>query len=478
MSSVTPLLIAGAQPYTQSYELYSPFDGSLIGTVAQPDEAAVELAVQNTQRSFHDVMKTMPAHHRADILYRTSQLIQGEHESLARLIATEGGKPLRDARVEVSRAVNTVKMMADEALQLNGQTITMDRAPGTENCLAYTIRVPVGPVLAISAFNHPVNLICHQVCAAFAAGNSVVAKPASQTPLSCLRIVEMLIEAGAPEEALSVLPIPGVRAASLVADPRFRFVSFIGSHAVGWDIRRRVSPGTRVALELGGTGTAIVDQTADVEQVLATITRGAFYHAGQVCVSTQRCFIHESLYQEVGEALAKRASELQVGDPLSPETDVGPLISFQEVQRVDRLVKAALQSGAQLLAGGEREGETCYQPTVLAATNGSMEIVREEVFGPVLCLEPYNDIDEVFSQMNASEYSFQAALFTKNIDVAHEAARKIETKALIVNDSTAFRVDWMPFGGTKSSGLGTGGTRDSLLDMTEDRLVVIRVAHL
>lgn len=472
------LLIAGAPPPVTSYELFSPYDSAQIATVAQPDDAGIEQAIQNAEGAFENIMRTMPAHSRAEVLYRTSKLMQEEHEALARLIATEGGKPLRDARVEVSRAVNTVKMLGDEALQLNGQTITMDRAPGTENCLAYTIRVPLGPTLAISAFNHPVNLICHQVCAAFAAGNAVVVKPASQTPLSCLRIVELLLEAGAPEEALSVLPIPGAKAEKLVSDPRFRYVSFIGSHEVGWNIRRNVAPGTRVALELGGTGTAIIDKSADLEQVYRTLVRGAFYHAGQVCVSVQRCFVHEELYQEVCNEIAQRAAKLCVGDPLSPDTEVGPLISKAEVSRVQALVQEAVGSGAQLLCGGAPIGETCYEPTVLTNTSRAMEIVKEEVFGPVLSLEPYHDIETVIAEMNESKYSFQTALYTKDIDLAHEAARRIETKALIVNDSTAFRVDWMPFGGARQSGLGTGGTKDSLLDLTEERLVVIRVSGL
>jgi len=478
MTSHESLLIAGASTPTSHYEIFSPYNNTRIASIPLPDGEAVEQAMRNAIRSFEQLMKVMPAHHRADILYRASQLMKDEHEKLSRLIAMEGGKPLRDARVEVTRAINTVKMIGDEVLQLNGQTITMDRAPGTENCLAYTIRVPLGPTLAISAFNHPVNLICHQVCAAFVAGNSVVVKPASQTPLSCLRIVELLLEAGAPEEALSVLPIPGARAQALVSDSRFRFVSFIGSHEVGWNIRRTVAPGTRVALELGGTGTAIIDKTADATQVYNTLVRGAFYHAGQVCVSVQRCFVHEDRYEEVSNEIAQRAAKLCVGDPLSPDTDVGPLISQTEVKRVQVLVQEAVQSGAQLLCGGETVGETCYLPTVLANTSREMNIVREEVFGPVICLEPYSDIETIISELNESKYSFQTALYTKDVDLAHEAARRIETKALIVNDSTAFRVDWMPFGGARQSGLGTGGTKDSLLDLTEERLVVIRIANL
>lgn len=469
------LLIAGASPSNESYVVKSPYSGKDLASVARADDAAIEQALKNAHESFHEEMLSMPAHQRAAILYKVARLIEGNHEELSLLIAHEGGKPLKDARVEVTRAMNTTKMSGDEALQLNGETLTMDRSPGTENCLAYTIRVPVGPVLAISAFNHPVNLICHQVCTAFAAGNSVVVKPASQTPLSCHRILELFREAGAPEKALSLAAVSGSKGDVLVQDSRIRFITFIGGEDVGWEIRKKAQPGVRIALEHGGTGTAIVDKDVDLSNALPSITRGAFYHAGQVCVSTQIVHVHESLYEKVVHDLAERARQLVVGDPADPKTDVGPLISRKDVERVDEWVREAVSQGAKLICGGEKVGETCYAPTILADTTPNMKVSCKEIFGPVLCLTPYSDIQSVITEMNDSPYSFQSAIYTNNITLAHKAARQIETKAFMINESTAFRVDWMPFGGAKRSGLGVGGTRHAVHDMTEEKLVVVRL---
>ncbi|MCI5065906.1 aldehyde dehydrogenase family protein, partial [bacterium] len=475
-----PLLIAGRAPskHRENLRLSSPYSGKSLGSFEQAEEEDVERALSNATRSFQQEMKRMPAYKRADILYRLARLVEEQHEVFAQRIALEGGKPLRDSRLEVSRAVNTIKMSGDEALQLNGETITMDRAPGSENCLAYTIRMPVGPVLAISAFNHPLNLICHQVCTAFAAGNTVIVKPASQTPLSCFALIELFYEAGASEEAISLVAVPGARAEQLVKDARIRFLNFIGGEDVGWELRRGVAPGVRVALEHGGTGTAIIAQDGDLERAVPALTRASFYHAGQVCVSTQRIFVHESQYEAAKSRFAKAASELQVGDPSDPDTEVGPLIRKEEVERVHRLVQSAADVGAEVLCGGKALERQCYAPTVLANTNGNMEVVSREVFGPVVALQSFRELEAVYEELNESPYSFQTALYTDNIDTAHAAARKIETRALLLNESTAFRVDWMPFGGGKRSGLGVGGTRHAVHEMSEERLVVVRVEGL
>lgn len=470
-----PLLIAGAKTSTDFYTLKSPYDGSELALVARADDEAIETALANAERAFHRFMKDMPAFRRAEILYKTADLIHENQEELAHLIAEEGGKPLKDARVEVARAVNTTKMAGDEALQLNGETITMDRAAGTENCVAYTFRVPVGPVLAISAFNHPLNLICHQVCTAFAAGNSVVVKPASQTPLSCHRLVQFLLEAGAPADAISVVTVSGSKGDILVQDRRVRFITFIGGEDIGWEIQKKAQPGVRMALEHGGIGSAIFDKDGDLKLAIPSILRGAFYHAGQVCVSTQVLYIHSSRYEEVCEKLREGVLKLKVGDPRQSDTDIGPLISIKDIERIDTWVKDAVRKGAKILSGGEKIGKSCYAPTLLKDTTDNMLVSCKEVFGPVLCLRSFEDLEHVYESLNSLPYAFQAALYTNNIHLAHAAAKKIETKAFIVNDSTAFRVDWMPFGGIKRSGLGVGGTRHAVRDMTEERLVVIRV---
>ena len=477
MSTVTTfgLKIRGAKPSGRHWEVESPFDGSMIARVERPDRAAFDQALENAARAFQTTTRTMPAWKRANVLYRVAELIKQDEQELALTIAREGGKPLKDALVEVRRAVNTTKMSGDEALQLNGTELTMDRASGSEDHIAFTRREPVGPVLAISAFNHPVNLICHQVCTAFAAGNSVIVKPATQTQLSCFRIADFFSAAGIDDDVISVVNASGAETEHLVTDPRIRFITFIGGEDVGWNLRRLVKPGVRLALEHGGTGTAILSEKADLATAIPSIVKAAFYHAGQVCVSTQNLFVHESIYEETIARLKTATESLVTGDPTKMATDVGPLIRKSEVDRVATWVKDALDKGAQVVTGGERLSESCYAPTILAHVNAAMTVCCKEVFGPILTLRKYAAVDTVVEEINASPYAFQAAIYSKDIDEALWASRQIEAKGFMINDSTAFRVDWMPFGGKKASGLGVGGIRYSILDMTEEKLIVIKM---
>lgn len=468
------LMIAGAKA-SGTITVHSPFDQQVIATVDKAGRDAIEQALHNAAESFEKHMRRMPAHERAAYLYKVAEQIHANHEDLSLTIAREGGKPLKDARVEVSRAVNTTKMAADVALEMGGEQLSMDRAKGTENHLAFTVREGVGPVLAISAFNHPLNLICHQVCTAFAAGNSVVVKPASQTPISCLKLVGFFKQAGLPDGIINVVICSGAETEVIVKDHRIRFVTFIGSGAVGWNITKQVAPGVRVALEHGGTASAIVSAKADLPSAIPSIVRGGFYHAGQVCVSTQNLYVHESLYAKVLSELKDKIAQLKTGDPTDATTDVGPIINEKELQRLEQWVAEAKGQGAVVELGGKRVGTSCYAPTLITQLKSDMKLMCAEVFGPLLNVIPYTDLSKIIADMNRSDFAFQCAIYSQDIDEALGFARNVDSKAVIINDATAFRVDWMPFGGKKHSGLGTGGIKHSITEMSEEKLIVVKM---
>jgi acyl-CoA reductase-like NAD-dependent aldehyde dehydrogenase len=452
----------------------SPFDGRTIGTVEIPRYEDIEQAFQNAETSFKNTLKKMPAFQRAEILYKTSQLIKHNHEELSRLIASEGGKPLKDARIEVTRAVNTVKMSGDEALNLNGSQLSMDRAKGSENHLAFTIKEPIGPVLAISAFNHPVNLICHQAATAIAAGNSLIIKPSEKTPLSCFKIAQFMIESGLPEDCISVLPLTGPETERIIGDKRLRFVSFIGNAVVGWKIPKLIAPGVGYALEHGGTATALIDKSADIDNAVISVTKGGYYHAGQVCVSTQNVFVHESIFDEFITKFKENVLKLKTGDPNDETMDVGPIISAHKAEEIISQINEAIYQGAELILGGELLENNCISPTILTNTNYDMKIMNSEIFGPVVNVNSFNSMDKVIQDCNVTPFAFQNAVYAQDIDVALYFARNIDSKAVIINDSTAFRVDWMPFGGAKEAGFKVGGIKFSINDLVEEKLIIIK----
>lgn len=467
------LAIAGAKPSNQWLEVKSPFNADVLGKVERANIAAIEQAFNNAEQNFYKLSPDWPAYQRAEILYSLARQIETNAEELALGIALEGAKPLKDARIEVRRAALTIKLCADQALAMEGRTLNMQKAAGTERHLAFTLPRPIGPVLAICAFNHPLNLACHQIGAALAAGNSIIFKPASQTPLSALRLAAYLKQAGLPDGMLNIVICSGAEIEAYLFDKRLRYVSFIGSEQVGWQIPKKVAPGVRYALEHGGTAAAIVHHDADLSRALPAILRGAFYHSGQVCVSTQLVFAHSSIYAEVLAELKKAALALKCGDPANPQTDLGPLISRSELERVKSWVQEALASGAKLECGGKELSNNCFEPTILSSVSSDMKVVNREIFGPVLCLLGYQDLPELEKFLNSSDYAFQTAMFTSNLELGLQMARKIECRGFMLNESTAFRVDWMPFGGLKHSGFGVGGIEHSIADMTEQRLVVL-----
>jgi acyl-CoA reductase-like NAD-dependent aldehyde dehydrogenase len=329
-------------------------------------------------------------------------------------------------------------------------------------------------VASISAFNHPLNLIVHQTITAFAAGCPVIVKPASATPLSCLALLDILEEAGVPDGWVQSVICSNELAEALVTDKRVNYLSFIGSEKVGWYLKSKLAPGTRCALEHGGTAPVIVEKDADVNEMLPLLVKGGFYHAGQVCVSVQKVFVHEDLAYQLAHDLAKAAKELKVGDPLDESTEVGPLIRTGEVDRIEKWVTEAVDAGAELLCGGNRISDTCFEPTVLFNPPQDARVSKLEIFGPVVCVYSYSDRENAIELANGLDYHFQAAVFTKNIDIALEAVNKLNATAVMVNDHTAFRVDWMPFGGRDASGEGMGGIPYSMHEMTRLKLMVFR----
>ncbi len=471
------LLVKNAKSTSNYNSVYSPYDMAEIAKVEVADEKAIEQALQNSMISYEEVMFNMPSHKRVEILRKVANQIKKNHEDLSITIAKEGGKPINDARAEVTRAINTVETCAQVALEIHGEQINMDRTEKGENHIAYTTKQSLGPVLAISAFNHPVNLIAHQVATAFAAGNTVVIKPATTTPISAHKIVSYFINAGLDERVISLLNVSGSKMEKVVTDKRIKFITFIGSSKVGWEIRKKANNGVRMAFEHGGTAVCTIDKNADLDKAIPKVVKSAFYHAGQVCVSTQNLFVHEYIYNEVLNRLKDEVSKLKTGDPTDSNTDVGPLIQESEVNRVKDWIDEAFKNGAEIISGGKIKGNQCIEPTLLVNVNQEMKIFQEEVFGPVLNIIKYKDIDEPISSINSNKYCFQDSIFTQDIDIAMYYAKNIRTKAVMINEGTAFRVDWMPFGGTMDSGLGFGGVKYSVEDMMEEKLIMINTKY-
>ncbi len=457
-----------------SIQVNRPFDGGLIKEIALHNADDVERALRVAHSLFQDQANWLPAWQRIRILEKVVEIMSGQIDELTHIATEEGGKPWMDSRVEVLRAINGVKLAIEHIAHIKGEQIPMGLTESSGNRLAFTFREPIGVVSSISAFNHPLNLIIHQVVPAIAVGSPVIIKPAMTTPLSCLRFVEILAEAGLPDGWCQCLVCDNQNAEKLVSDERINYLSFIGSANVGWFLRSKLSPGTRCALEHGGAAPVIVEADADFEPMIESLLKGGFYHAGQVCVSVQRVFAHESICEKLAEALAEGAGRLIVGDPLDKSTEVGPLILEREVDRVGEWVLEAVQQGARVLTGGERVSKTCYAPTVLLNPPEEAKVSRLEIFGPVVCVYSYKHLSDAIRRANALPLAFQASVFTKDLDAALEAVKQLNATAVMVNDHTAFRVDWMPFGGRDSSGIGMGGIQYSMHEMTREKMMVIK----
>ena len=456
----------------EKLKVRSPYDGHLIKEVDLDDETRIEQALTTAEKL--EQKKPLPIPERISILNKTADLVEAKAEEFARQSAEEGGKPLIDSRIELTRAVQGIREAANSIGQLTGHEIPMNLTPSSMNRMAFTTREPIGIVAAISAFNHPFNLIVHQVIPGVAVGCPVIVKPARTTPLSCLNLVNSLYEAGLPKEWVQVIICKGSQAEKFATDPRVSFLTFIGSGEVGWGLRSKLAEGARCALEHGGAAPVIVEPDADIDDALPLLAKGGFYHAGQVCVSVQRIFVHEDIVESFSNKLVVIAKNLVVGDPTDEKTEVGPLIEEGEVDRIHNWVEEAKAAGGKILTGGNKIGNTCYEPTVILNPPYDINVSQCEIFGPVINIYSYKNRNEAIKFANDVPFAFQAAVFTNDINAALESAKDLNAAAVMINDHTAFRVDWMPFAGRKSSGLGVGGILPSMIEMTEEKLIVFR----
>lgn len=457
----------------------APFDGVEIGSVPVADAATVETALATAHRLYRNRDAWLPKAQRISILKKAAEIISERREDLALQAAREGGKPLPDSLVEIDRGADGVETCVEELRTKGGTVIPMGINAGSAGRVAFTQFEPIGVVVAVSAFNHPFNLIVHQVAPAIATGCPVIVKPAAATPLSCKNFLDILAEAGLPEGwAQLVLPESQDLSTAMVADERVGFFSFIGSARVGWMLRSKLAPGARCALEHGGVAPAIIAKDADLDAILPLVGKGGFYHAGQVCVSVQRVFADASIAREVADRLGKLGDAMSVGDPTLASTEVGPLINHGECQRVADWVNEAVQAGAELISGGSKISDSCYQPTVLFNPPADVTISKNEVFGPVICVYPYDDMDAAIEQANSLPVSFQASVFTQSLDTALRAYKRLDGTAIMVNDHTAFRVDWMPFAGARVSGHGVGGIPYTVHEMQIEKMMVVKSAEL
>lgn len=455
---------------THQYEVLNPYDDSVVGVVAEASEQDVRAAVERASAA-RAALAEMPAYRRGALLDKASQLIDAQTEDLARLMAKESAKPLRYARGEARRAVETFSFAADEARRLHGETIPLDAAQGGVGKFGYYVRVPVGVIGAITPFNFPLNLVAHKVAPAVAAGCPLVLKPNPATPLTALRLAEILTEAGLPEGGLEVVVGGADVGTWLTSDPRIAMISFTGSPPVARAISQ-VAGIRRTVFELGGNAATLIDETGDIDAALEKLVVGSFAYSGQVCISIQRIYVHRSRYVSFRDAFVERTRRLIMGDPSSEQTEIGPLINDSAAERLDLWLAEAVGGGAKIAAGGEREGRLFY-PTVLENVTRDMRVMREEVFGPIVSLIPFDSFEDGLDAVNDSIYGLQAGVYTRDLARAMLAVQRLDVGGVMINDAPTFRVDHMPYGGSKQSGVGREGPRFAIEDMTTLRMVVI-----
>lgn len=461
----------GSADYT---ELRSPYTGEIIAEVASADADETKEAIAAAYKA-SAMMRAMPAHERAAILERAAAALNARKEEAARLIALEAAKPLKYALAEVDRTVQTYKFAAEEAKRIHGETLQLDAAPGGEGRLAYTVREPIGVIGAITPFNFPMNLVAHKVGPAIAVGNTVVLKPAEQTPLSAYFAAELFHEAGLPAGAFNVVSGLGhIAGEAMVTDERVAKITFTGSPEVGKSIRAKAGL-KRVTLELGSNAALIIDQDVDVDKIIPRCVMGAFSNQGQVCISLQRVYVHEAVYEAFAHAFAKATEQLILGDPLDPRTDVSAMISAGEAERAMQWISEAKSAGATVIAGG-LIANGMLKPTVITDAEDTLAVSCKEIFAPVVVIHKVQSIDEAINRVNDSRYGLQAGIYTNHLQTAMRAAEQLHVGGVIINDIPTFRVDQMPYGGVKESGLGREGVKYAVEEMTELKLVVINRA--
>jgi acyl-CoA reductase-like NAD-dependent aldehyde dehydrogenase len=451
-------------------DVKSPYDGQTVGRVHLAGPALIEEALASVSEAF-DTMRRLPAWRRSEILLKAAEGIMKREEELARTITLESGKPIRDARGEVRRAAMTFQLAAEEARRLGGEVVPLDISPGSDGRFAIVRRFPVGPVLGITPFNFPLNLVAHKVAPAIASGNPIIIKPAPRTPLSALLLGEIVMDAGLPAGGLNVVPCANEHASLLWEDQRIRKLSFTGSAAIGWMLKAKA--GTRkVTLELGGNAGVIIHGDADLEFAAKRCALGAFSYAGQVCISVQRIYVERAVYDRFTDLYLEECRKIQMGDPMDQMTALGPMIEEAAAVRTEEWVREAVSEGARVLLGGKRKG-SFMEPTVLTNTRPSMKVCGEEAFAPVVSLEAYDAFDGAIKAVNSGLYGLQAGVFTKDMSRVFKAYEELEVGGVVVNDVPTYRVDNMPYGGVKMSGFGREGVRYAIEEMTELKLLAI-----
>jgi acyl-CoA reductase-like NAD-dependent aldehyde dehydrogenase len=456
----------------EALEVRSPFDRRLVGSTFRPQMKHIERAIQAAAQAF-EVTRKLPSYERQRMLRSVAQGITDRREDFARTIALEAGKPIRTARAEVERAIFTFSIASEESTRIYGQWLPMDLQAFAAGRWAIVRRFPLGPIAAITPFNFPLNLVAHKWAPALAAGCTLVHKPASQTPFSSLLLAELVEQAGWPAGALNVLPLSSRDAEGLVADERLKMLSFTGSAAVGWDLKKKAGK-KRVTLELGGNAGVIIHHDADLKYAAERCITGGFSYAGQSCISVQRIFVHSSVMEDFLAAFVPPVQKLKVGDPLEEATDVGPMISEADARRAEEWISEAIAAGAQLLCGGKRNGPL-LEPTVLTGTRPEQRVNCHEVFAPVVTVESYEDFGEAVRRVNDSSYGLQAGVFTRDAKLLFHAYEELEVGGVMAGDVPTFRVDHMPYGGVKDSGLGREGLRYALEEMTEQKILVVNM---
>jgi acyl-CoA reductase-like NAD-dependent aldehyde dehydrogenase len=455
-----------------SVEIHSPYDGTVVGRVFQGRREHAEAAIAAAVKAF-GTTRRLPAFERQRVLRQVAQTIAARKEQFARVMAQEAGKPLRTSRTEVDRAVFTFTVAAEESTRIHGEYLPLDWQEFTAGRWGIVRRFPLGPVAGITPFNFPLNLVAHKVAPAIAAGCSLVLKPAPQTPLTALMLARAVQEAGWPDGALNVLPLSNDDAGVLVSDERLKLISFTGSAPVGWDIKRRAGK-KKVLLELGGNAGVIVHGDADLEYAAGRCVAGGFAYAGQSCISVQRILVERPALGKFTELLLAGVAKLKTGDPMDEASDLGPLIRESDAIRSAQWIEEAVRGGARLLAGGHRTGAV-LEPTVLTGTRPEMKVNCQEIFAPVVTVEAYDHFDDAIRQINHSPYGLQAGIFTRDVKRLFTAFEELEVGGLIAGDVPTFRIDNMPYGGVKDSGLGREGLRYAIDEMTEPRLLVMNV---
>ncbi|MGA6827070.1 aldehyde dehydrogenase family protein [Nitrospira sp. NS4] len=473
MQGPRPFLVNGEwKPGTSTARVTNPFNGQLIAEVCQAGEADAEEAMASSAAAA-PVMGKLASHARYNILQEIAALLYKRRDEFAQTITAEAGKPIADARREVGRAVQTFTIAAEEAKRIPGEVVPLDWTPTTESFLGMLRRFPIGPILGITPFNFPLNLVAHKVAPALAAGNSILIKPAPQAPLTALLLGEVALAAGLPPGGLNVLPCDNAIAERLVVDPRFKLLSFTGSAAVGWMLKTKCGK-KKVTLELGGNAGVIIEPDADLDLAAQRCAAGGFGYAGQTCISVQRILVHHSVADAFSTKLLLQVARVKAGDPADETTVVGPLIDQAATQRVEGWIEEAVAQGARVLLGGKRRGSV-LEATVLTNVKRDMKVSCQEVFGPVVTVSSYRQLSDAIAVLNASDYGLQAGIFTQDINKVFYAFRHLEVGAVVANEIPTFRADHMPYGGVKDSGLGREGVRAAIEDMTEPRLLVLNL---